>query len=107
MKNEELRKHLEHEGYMFLTEIPGRGLCGLYRFLFTTGLVIGIDQIGYKGRYCYSERSDALYALSHWDGTDDPPGPWIKYKGEGGERSNTLKTLEHDENRTRKVGGSV
>jgi hypothetical protein len=79
---------LQAEGYQNVRSVPGRGVCGLYRFAFTTGLVIGIDDIGYYGRYCYSNRQDALEALEKWDGQGDPEGPWIKYKGDGGERSN-------------------
>lgn len=87
MEKNQLIKYLEKEGYVELREIEGVGICGLYRFVFTTGLVIGIDTVGYKGRYCYPTIVDARDALVHWDGKGDPTGPWIKYKGEGGERS--------------------
>lgn len=82
----ELKKLLESEGYTDIKEINGRGLCGLYRFIFTTGLVTGLDSTGYSGRYCYSSKADALKALESWDGQEDPSGDWIKYKGKGGER---------------------
>jgi len=65
-----------------LREIPGRGLCALFRFMFTVGLVYGIDEIGYVGRYCYSNLADAKKDLGIWDGKEDPPGDWIKHKGE-------------------------
>ena len=76
------------EGYFNLKYIINIGLCGLYRFAFTTGLIININNIGYDGRYCYSTLADAKEALEKWDGTNDPSGPWIKYKGIKGERRN-------------------
>lgn len=87
----ELQEILAKEGYTDLRYIEGRGWCGLMRFVFTTGLCIGIDAYGYYGRYCYSDRLDALSNLHEWDGKEDPDGNWIKYKGQGGERSNIIK----------------
>lgn len=87
----ELERLLEKEGYSMLREIPNRGICGLYNFIFTTGLVIGIDQYGYNGRYCFSHPIYAIKALVIWEGFGDPEGDWIKYKGEGAERSNTTQ----------------
>lgn len=72
--------------YEMLQEVPGHGLCGLHKYLFTTGLVIGLDEDGLAGRYCYAQWADAWKALRNWDGVGDPTGPWIKYKGTGGER---------------------
>jgi len=60
-------EYLKSEGYRELREIEGKGICGLMKFVFTTGLVIGMNS---------------------WDGKGDPSGNWIKYKGTGGEREN-------------------
>jgi hypothetical protein len=86
----DLIEYLKSEGYYEIREIPGIGICGLRKFIFTTGLVIGMDENLYYGRYCYSNESDALKALREWDGKGDPSGPWIKYKGLPEERSNPL-----------------
>jgi len=83
----EFIKRLESEGYTDVRYIEGRGYSGLMRFAFTVGLVFGCNHIGYTGRYCYHNRKEALTALESWDGKEDPSGEWIKYKGEGGERS--------------------
>lgn len=91
MISEELKTHLESEGYVGVREIPRQGVCACFRFMFTVGLVVGIDSMGYKGRYCYPGPGAALTALITWDGKGDPPGEWIKYKGEGGERSREAK----------------
>lgn len=58
-----------------------------HRFLFTTGLLVGLHGIGYRTRFCYPSAETAANALAQWDGRGDPPGPWIKEKGNG-ERSN-------------------
>ena len=79
---------LEREGYFNITEIEGRGVCALYRFAFTVGLVINITDIDYKGRYCYPELAEAKAAINAWDGKNDPSGNWVKYKGIDGERRN-------------------
>lgn len=84
---EELKNYLDSEGYTHLRVIPNLGICGLYRFMFTVGLVIEIDEYGYKGRYCYNRAFEASKALEEYDGIGDPGGDWIKYKGVGGERS--------------------
>jgi len=84
------------EGYFGLRLLPTGELAGLYRFIFTTGLCVGLQTDGpeftiYRCRYCYQSEGEALAALVSWDGRDDPPGPWIKQKGLGIDRSNPLK----------------
>lgn len=82
MISDDLKKHLQNEGYTDLKEIPGRGICGIQRFMFTTGLVYGIQNKGYDGRYCYKYRWDAVNALQNWNGIGDPnDSEWIKHKG--------------------------
>lgn len=94
---EQLKTHLENEeGYIGVKEIEGHGICACLQFLFTIGLVTGIDNFGYKGRWCYGSMVEAVYALDTWDGSGDPPGNWIKYKGEGGERWNH-KDEDHEQ----------
>ena len=83
------------EGYTNLKSLPDKGICGLYRFAFTVGLVIGIDDWGYYGRYCYHTKKEAQDALESWNGVGDPSGEWIKYKGTGGERSRIVDLYEN------------
>ena len=63
------------------TRIINGKLCGLARFLFTTGLVVGLERDGFERRYCYEYEIEAFRALIAWDGEGHPPGPWIKCKG--------------------------
>lgn len=58
-------------------------ICALKHFVFTTGLVLGIDPIGDRLRYCYEHAHEARAALAAWDGKGHPGGPWIKCKGAG------------------------
>jgi hypothetical protein len=87
---EKLKEELESLGYTCLKEIPGRGVCGVLKYLFTWGLTYGLDEGGYSGRWCYNNPVEPVVFLNEWDGIGDPKGLWIKYKGEGGERSNPL-----------------
>jgi hypothetical protein len=82
-----LLDYLQSQGYSCITNVGGK-VCGLKRFIFTTGLVVGLDMFGYEGRYCFENLSDATEALLTWDGTGHPSGNWIKYKGQSGEFSN-------------------
>jgi len=90
MNKKELKNYLKKQGYYNLRQIPGKGLCGLYEFIFTIGLCTNLDEYGYEGRYCYPKHliKDSIVAIELWNGKEDPIGDWIKYKGNGGERSN-------------------
>ena len=75
-----LFSQLQEEGYTNL-ELKEDRVCGLLRFAFTYGLMVGLDRDGYERRYCYEHEDDALAALKDWDGKGHPKGPWIKLKG--------------------------
>ena len=77
--------------YTHLRPIPNHGPYGIARQIFTVALVVGLDETGYVGRYCFPTMLDATKAIEEWDGEGDPPGPWIKWKGRGGDRSNIKK----------------
>lgn len=70
--------------FLALRSVPGRGLCGVQRFIFTRGLLTDLSFDGlsydYSARYCYPRASDALSALATWDGQGDPPEGWVKEK---------------------------
>ena len=55
---------------------------GISDYAYTAALVVGLCEGGYRTRYCYETRAQAEAALQAWDGTGDPPGPWIKQKPE-------------------------
>lgn len=73
-----------HWGLLAHREVPGRGDCAVQRFIYTCGLLVGLElnpfTNDYKARYCYETAAEAIHALDTWDGTGDPPGDWIKEK---------------------------
>lgn len=79
--NETLKMFLEEQGYTDLVELQSGEIAGILKFLFTTGLVVGLDKYGYRIRFCYEFTNEARVALELWDGKDFPPGNWIKAKG--------------------------
>lgn len=95
MSIETLKEFLATQGYFDFKEIEGKGLCALRRFIFTTGLVVGLNEFVYESRYCYQHFSDARRALNEWDGTGDPSYGWIKHKGDGPDRVNPDNNSEY------------
>jgi len=83
-----LIESLKKEGYYEFRKVPNVGMCCLQKFIFTTGIIIGVNAISYYGRYCYSSEQEASEQLKNWNGIGDPKGNWLKYKGSGGEREN-------------------
>jgi len=79
-EDKDLADILRKNGYIAWREMPDGTVNGVMKFLFTYGLMIGLDIVGYQRRYCYSNIGDAMLALANWDGEGDPPGPWIKEK---------------------------
>lgn len=69
---EEIMEGIEGDSYFLLREIPGLGICGLNRFMFTVGLVIGLDTYCYKYRYCYPYESNNLETIK---------GDFLKWNG--------------------------
>jgi hypothetical protein len=59
-------------GYEHVREIDGLGFVGLSRFIFTVGVLWGLDESGYKGRFCFDTHMDAELFLREWDGTTYP-----------------------------------
>lgn len=50
-------------------------------FLFTTGIMVGMDESGYKHRFCYHNAEEASIALLRWIASeDDEPPDYITRK---------------------------
>ena len=69
-------------GVLLSRELPTGEWAGVQRMMFTNALLVGMDRSGYRTRFCYPLGMPAIEALGTWDGRGDPPGPWIKEKGE-------------------------
>ena len=77
-----IRQAFKHLGYDPIKRLDTGEFAGIYDYMFTAGIVVGIDATGWRTRYCYESREQAEAALEQWDGRGDPPGPWIKQKPE-------------------------
>jgi len=77
----ELAARFEPEGYRDLDVINGE-IVGLRRFIYTSAIVVGMDETGYRTRYCYATMFEAKRALAEWrqSGAEEPSG-FIKRKG--------------------------
>jgi len=62
------------DDYSHLTQMPDGKFCGLAPMLYTVGLFVGLDDVGYSHRYCYHNVSEAAGALMDWKA--------INFKGE-------------------------
>lgn len=98
LRLEQLRDYLTQNGYYNLRVVPGRGICGLMKFIYTIGLVEGLNEINYEGRWCYpkSKIIESVVAITLWDGKEDPIGDWIKYKGKRGEYENPKLVKDYE-----------
>lgn len=90
MTDEKFIADMKANGYQYIQKLQNGEWIGVAQFIYTTGLCVGLNEFSYRGRYCYANVRDALFDASTWDGIGDPPGPWIKYKGEDGERMNPV-----------------
>lgn len=79
----ELLESPEH-GYILVRRLPNGKYIGLHVLIFTIGLYVGLDEVGYNYRYCYENWGEAILAVTCWDGTGDAPGNWIVRKGKAG-----------------------
>jgi len=69
---EEMTAILVDEGYSNIRYIEGVGYCGLHPYLYTWGLCWTLDEVGYAGRFCFSDLCSALGFLESWDGATYP-----------------------------------
>jgi len=78
-----MEEHFKKLGYYPIRIINGE-VVSIARFLFTWGLMVGINKKGYhRTRFCYPNVFEAVKAFVEWEeGEGDPPGPWIKQKPE-------------------------
>ena len=63
-------------------QLPNGEWAGVRDQVYTGSLVVGITPLGYRTRFCYGTRGEAMCALARWSGEGDPPGRWIKQKPE-------------------------
>lgn len=68
-------------GYGMPVKLDGE-IVALGKYLYTTGIMVGMDETGYKHRFCYATEGEAMIALLEWIGSDnEEPLGYIKKKG--------------------------
>lgn len=77
---------LREQGYTHVRLMNNGEWIGCIKLLYTVALYVGLGEWGYRTRYCYENIGEIMQALLEYEGEGDPPGNWIKEKGEGGER---------------------
>ena len=77
---DEQREFYEAMEYTCVCKMHGK-IVGLGQFIFTVGIVVGMDETGYEYRFCYGSYAEAFVALANWilTGGDEPDG-YIKRK---------------------------
>jgi len=73
-------KFFTDEGYQLPCKMHGKTVA-VMQFIFTVGIVVGMDDTGYECRYCYGSLAEAYIAYATWlkTGTDEPAN-YIKRK---------------------------
>lgn len=67
-------------GYGMPIRLDGQ-IVALGKFLYTCGIMVGLDDHGYLCRYCYHNEDEAMIALLKWIGDDeDEPVGYITKK---------------------------
>lgn len=88
--------------YSHVRVLPTGEIAGIRNMFVTTGLFVGLDETGYRTRFCYdgiNQEADAIVALAVWDGSGFPPGYWIKQKGDVDITNPQRVHEEHQNNR--------
>ena len=59
-------------GYTDIREVIPNYWCGIYRYLSTYGVCIGLDASGHQGRFCFDTYLNAQLFLRDWKGFELP-----------------------------------
>lgn len=62
---------------MGIRRLPDGSIAAMYKLLYTTGLVLGVDRYGYSRRFCFACPVLALEAFEALVSEDDVPQGWI------------------------------
>ena len=82
MEENALIKYLEADGFYSIKRLATGELAGLMKYMFTTGIVVGLNEYGYRIRFCYPEEEKANEAFASYSGDSFPDDAnWVKAKG--------------------------
>jgi len=71
------KNYFEGMGYFQVRQLDDGTWVGLIPLMFTTGLCIGLDEVGYAKRYCFKEAMKAWFESMQLINFDDVPSGWI------------------------------
>ena len=57
----------------FVRQLESGEWACVHQFLFTYGLLVGVEPSTYRTRFCYPTLISAIDALLNWNGDGDPP----------------------------------
>lgn len=73
---------LDYDISLFHRKLDDGNVILVYRMFFNDRMTWGHqDDEGYERAFCFQQDGSAIIAALEWDGTGDPPGPWIKEVG--------------------------
>lgn len=75
---------LLEQGYENPVQLPTGEWAATFPFLFTTAIITGFNEVCYSRRWCYKIKSEAIEALSEWNGEGHPKGKFTRYMGPEG-----------------------
>lgn len=83
--------------YEHVITIGDHGLCCIYKFMYTTAILSGLNDIGYEDRWCYHTKEAALEALLDWAAHPEQAEPegWHRHPDSGRRRPDGDKKLEY------------
>ena len=77
-----IEAQIKQLGYKHPMQGPDGRWYALFRFLFTWGIICGIDEAGYERRFCYESLNECIGAYADWSlsGFVGKPEGWVAEK---------------------------
>lgn len=74
------KQFLLDQGYVYPVQLKDGSWACINGFMFTVGILHGLDKSGYHDRWCYHSMSEAVLALATWTetGAREPEG-WHRH----------------------------
>lgn len=71
----------DYPGALLVKHLDNGSVICVYRYIFNDRITWGYGSESYERGFCYQRDGSAAVAAQEWDGSGDPPGPWIKEVG--------------------------
>ena len=77
MDDDQFRAFLTKDGYEHIRKLDDGTWVGIVPLMFSVGLCMGLDRIGWDRRYCYEDRALAVAEIAKLERGDQVPQGWI------------------------------